>query len=257
MAGRKDAFKFPPTHLISRLAMREAQKPIILAYEFDASRLDWSGWRGFAYSQRDHYFKRHDIGLVGIDEPAAGLNMPLLGSMTAPELWVLLPAHDAPIADFDAMMRQRAYQHCGSIDARPDTPIRRYAHGNRDCSPLTISASGDTDNLRYQFFAAELATDGASIIFVDGWQPKPGAALESLSISLQIIADDGAKLDQLERPLANPGHVRQHILDIPTVPPGKYRLMAVTYNFKAGERLAWREHDGEMLDLGEVVIPET
>ncbi len=51
--------------------------------------------------------------------------------------------------------------------------------------------------------------------------------------------------------------MRQHGMDVSDVPPGSYSLMAIVYDPETGQRQFWRDHEAEMLGLGEIMIPKT
>ncbi len=258
ISGRTIAFDYPPSHIISRLARQAAQKPIILGLRYNTFILDWERWSNFGYTQRDHFFTRHGIRLDSLETAQEVLEYPLPGRLTAPELWLVYDTEYRPVPELEAIkgaINERAYVACGSTKARADTIILRYANEARGCQPLPVGLSKNTVSLQYNFFAAELSADNSQIIFVDSWQPLEGESLETQSISLQVIAEDGAKAAQLDRPLAGRGQMRQHVIDIDALPPGRYTLMAVVYNYETGERQPWQGHDGAMLRLGEIVVP--
>ncbi len=254
---RMTAFHYPPAHIISRLARQEAQKPILFGDRINTYILDWTRWVNFDHSQRDHYFGQHGMTLTNIEAPAELLRYPLRGAETAPEIWLAYrPAYSPAevLDDFDVVMEKREYEACGTAFVRADWRIRRYAHQARGCASRRPSASQQTERLNYEFYAAEVSADGSQIIFVDRWQPLAGQSLERLSISLQLIAPDGTKVAQLDRPMANRGEMRQYELPIYETPAGVYKLVAIVYNYETGERHPWPDHDGVMLDLGAVAI---
>lgn len=255
VGGREIAFNYPPSHLISRHARAQKQYPILVGDRYNSRILDWARWLDFEYTQRDHYFSRHAIRFDLIENPPGLRSRQFWGSLTAPEVWLIPAASDLRKSEFDALMQERHYEFCGSIQVRHDTTLLRYAHEARECQPLPPAHSEKTTSLRYEFYAAELSADRSSLLVVDSWQPQEGESLESLSISLQILAEDGVKAAQLDRPLAGRGQMRQYFVDVSSLLPGAYKLMAVVYNYSTGERQAWQGQDAAMLDLGGFHIP--
>ena len=255
IAQRRSAFQQAPWHLISRLARQQEPYPIIFGYRYKMTTLRWSGWLGYSYRQRDHYFERYGITLARIDEPEQLADFRLPRPSAGTQIWFAhppQPANSTVLDAFDAAFRQRGFQPCGQLEARADTLIRRYCIDGE--SPL----ASQTESLDYQFFAAEHDAESERLIIVDRWQPLDGKSLEFLSISLQLIDAHGDKLAQMDRPMARRGLISRFFMDIEALPPGQYTLVAIVYNYETGQRHDWRENadaDPGILRLAEILIP--
>ena len=261
LAGRTLIFPLSPIQVISRLALQAEQKPIIIGYRYSSSLLDWSSYIG--YSQRDYYFKWHDIAFETADNPEWFENYVRDGATTEPSLWIFYQTskiNRKRAAQIKATMDDLNYQLCETIETGVDTIILQYLWKSLNCQSPQLAASHQTDGIDYQFYGAEPDTAHSKLFFNDQWTARAeNDVLENYKMSHQLITSDWDNVAQLDLPLGHPGKLRLLSIDISDVPAGAYRLMAVLYNQGSGERQNWLNNTGDlpdMLPLAEIVIPE-
>ncbi len=257
--GQSMSYALPPIQVISRLALQAEQKPIIIAYDYSAFLVNWSGY--INYSQREYYFEQHDIAFEATSNPKWLENYVLNRTITEPSLWVFYQTTTtdaAEIAAIEAITDDLNYQLCKIVEAGIDTVILQYAWNTLDCSPPQLLASYQTDTINYQFYGAELDTANSKLYFNDLWSARTDDALDHYHMSYQLITPDWDNVAQLDLPLVHAGQLRLFSIDIADVPAGTYRLMAMLYDKGSGERQDWPNNTGDlpdMLMLSEIVIP--
>ena len=248
-----------PTQIISRLALQAEQKPIIIAYDYDAFLINWPAHIG--YSQQEHYFGQHDIAFEATDNPEWLENYGRSRAITEPSIWVFYQTSmtdTAKVVEFQAIMHKLNYQPCETIEMGVDTMVTQYLWDTLNCQTPQLAASYQTDIIDYQFYAAELDGAHSKLLFSDQWTAKGDDGLENYKMSYQLITSDWDNVAQLDLPLVHEGKLRLFSIDIADVPAGAYRLMAILYDRDSGERQDWSNSTGglsNMLTLTEIVIP--
>ena len=248
-----------PTQIISRLALQAEQKPVIIAYDYDAFLINWPAHIG--YSQQEHYFGQHDITLEVIEKLAAFEDYTSQNAITAPALWIFYQTSQTSaeqITKVEAVTHKLNYQPCETIEMGVDTMVTQYLWDTLNCQPPQLAASYQTDVIDYQFYAAELDGAHSKLLFSDQWTAQGDDILENYKMSYQLITSDWNNVAQLDLPLVHEGKSRLFSIDIANVPAGTYRLMAIVYDKDSGERQDWLNSTGglsNMLTLTEIVIP--
>ena len=257
--GQSMSHALPPIQVISRLALQAEQKPIIIGYNYSAFLVNWPSYIG--YSQRDHYFKRHDIAFEATSNPEWFENYVRSNAIIEPSLWIFyqtLAVEAEQATQIKATMDDLNYQLCETIETGVDTVIAQYLWKSLNCQAPQLAASYQTDVIDYQFYGAEPDTAHSKLFFNDQWTAREGDALENYKMSYQLITSDWDNVAQLDLPLVHPGKLRLFSIDISDVPAGAYRLMAVLYDRGSGERQNWLNSTQDlpnMLTLTEIVIP--
>ncbi len=256
--GRTRSYNLPPWHLISRTASQSGDPARAIAYMLPKKLMGALGLQ--PHTLTEYWFTDSDIEIRWVGS-ARWLEEHLHlyeGTRHLPWLaWQTSISDEADLAEMEATMDALGYRECQRVSLPVSTEMAQYSWISLDCQPARARLSDRTDSLRYDFYGAELSPSGSWLMLANTWAWQNPDPREQLRISHQLISDDWRNVAQVDVLLAPEERMRQFGMDVREVPPGSYRLMAIVYNPVTGERLAWREHDGEMLDLGEVRIPET
>ena len=260
LAGYADQVSGPTWQVISRLALQAEQKPIIVAYQHRPPRI--LNWRYIInYSQRDHYFDRHDL-ILGTSNNLKNFEDDIRQRAIAePLLWVFYQTskvNNAEAAEIESIMDNLNHQLCDTIEIGIDTVIRQYAWKTLNCQPPRLLSSHQTDIIDYQFYGAALHAADSKLYFSDQWTARTNDDLNDFQMSYQLISADWNNVAQLDLPLVHEGQPRLFSIDIGSVPPGQYRLMAILYDKHSGQRQNWLNNTGDlptMLTLTEMIIP--
>ena len=258
LAGYADDFSGPPWQIISRLALRAEQKPII-AYQHQPWILNWRYI--INYSQREHYFDRHDLTLETANNPKDLEDDIRQRAITEPSIWVFYQTskvNAAEAASIESIIHDLNYQLCDTIKIGIDTVIRQYTWQTLNCQPPQLLSSHQTSAIDYQFYGAALHAANSKLYFSDQWTARTDDDLSSLQMSYQLISADWNKAAQLDLPLVHEGQPRLFSINISDVPTGHYRLMAILYDKHTGQRQNWLNSEGDlpdMLNLTDIDIP--
>lgn len=259
---RSQVFTQPPTHILSRLALREEVTPTIVAYPYHPLYADMGlSHRGnINYSQRDHYFSQHGATIGSARELPELEALLYQNVIDSSSLWLVHPVAPkwATLVDEARQLLGRLnYEECGTTPIGGNTNIRRFMWDMLDCQIPQAEMAGRTELVDYQFNRARLDIATDTLIFSDRWSARDAEMpLEPFRMSYQLIADDWRKHAQVDLPLSHPDRWRRFSIDISGVPPGNYRLMAILYHSESGERYAWLENNapGNMLPLANIII---
>ena len=253
------AYALSPTQVISRLALQAEQKPVIIAYDYDAFLINWSTHIG--YSQREHYFGQHDIAFEATDNSEWLENYVHNRAITKPSIWIFYQTSKtdtAKVVEFQAIIHKLNYQPCETVEVGIDTIVTQYLWDTLNCQAPQPAVSYQTDIIDYQFYAAELDAAHSKLLFSDQWTAPGDDRLENYKMSYQLITSDWDNVAHLDLPLVHEGQLRLFSIDIADVPAGAYRLMAILYHKDSGERQDWlnsAQDASNMLTLTEIVIP--
>lgn len=253
-------FPLSPVQIISRLALQAEQKPIIIGYDYSAFQVSWPSY--INYSQRDHYFRQHDIAFEATDNPEWLENDVRSRVITEPSIWIFYQTSKTNLeqaAEINVIMDGLNYQLCETVEVGIDTVIAQYLWKSLNCQPPQLAASYQTSMIDYQFYDATLDTAHSKLYFNDQWTARTDDDLSCCQMSYQLITSDWDNVAQLDLPLVREGELRLFSIDIANVPAGTYRLMAILYDRDSGERQDWlnsAQDISNMLTLTEIVIPQ-
>ena len=259
LAGYADDFSRPPWQVISRLALQAAQKPIIIAYQHQPRILNWRYI--INYSQRDHYFRQHDLTLETANNLKNFEDDIRQHAIAEPSIWVSYQTSKTSAAEateIESIIHDLNYQSCDTIEIGIDTVIRQYACKTLNFQPPQLLSSHQTTTLDYQFYGADLHAADSKLYFSDQWNARTDDDLSDFQMSYQLISADWNNVAQLDLPLVHEGQPRLFSIDISNVPPGHYRLMAILYDKHTGQRQNWLNSEGvlpAMLNLTDIDIP--
>lgn len=258
---RSQVFTQPPTHILSRLALREELPPTIITYPYHSlySDMGLSHRGNINYSQREHYFSQHG-STIGSARQLSDLETLLYQNViVSPSLWLVHPVAPkwaAGVEEARALLGRLNYEECGMTSVGENTIIRRLMWDMLDCQVPQVNLERRTELIDYQFNRAHLVLASDTLIFSDKWtERESGIPLEQLRMSYQLIANDWQKYAQVDLPLVHPDRWRRFSIDISDVPAGSYRLMVILYHSDSGERYAWLNNNpGNMLPLTDFFI---
>ena len=262
IAGRARSFTVSPWQLISRLALRSNAPPLIVFYSTPYHYL--GPLLEINYSPKERYFDNRGIDLEIVGDPYALDKLSHLESIMRPEMWLVyvewmdqwLDQRDFEPEIEEVALRYK-YEICEMSKVGIDTVIVRVMWRILDCALPDSPAVFQNALIDYSFYVAEPDEDGSKIVFVDEWSARGKVALDNYQMSYQLISSDWANVAQLDLPLVHEGRPRRFSIDIARVPPGDYRLLAIVYDSRTGDRMTWAENEGyipEMLLLDEIII---
>lgn len=258
IAGRAHAFSDPVWHVISRtLAERSDENPVI-AYNVPTYRI--SHPRHISYSQREYFFDQRGIDLIEINDPIA-LETFLQGiTITVSEFWTIYQSDNTEknhVPTIRSITNAWQYAACETLNFGIDTVLERYRWRSLGCEPAPESLSKHNELIHYNFYAAQVDSTSSRVFFVDKWEARSEASLDSYSMSFQLISQDRTNEAQLDLPMVHEGMLRHFSIDIAQVPRERYMLMAILYDKLTGERVAWSDSSAnptEYLQLADVVL---
>ena len=248
-----------PIQVISRLALQAEQQPIIIGYRYARFLLTWTSQ--ISYSQRDHYFDRHHLTLNLISDLDDLAPYVRSRAIAEPSIWIFHQTSQTSAAEaaaIESIMRGLNYQLCDTLEIGIDTVIRQYTWQTLNCQPPQLLSSHQTAAIDYQFYGAALDMAHSKLLFSDQWTARIDDDLENYKMSYQLISADWNNPAQLDLPLVHEGQPRLFSIDISNVPPGQYRLMAILYDKRTGQRQNWLNSPADpptMLNLTDIDIP--
>ncbi len=261
IAGRILTFGHVPWHAVSRLAVKTEPAPAIVGYQTGTQRLNSESYIDF--TQLEHLFIRHNIDLESAYDLGALQEVVRQGLILRPEIWIVLQqsvTSSKAVTGLDEVVQAIGYDMCETIEAGTDTLILQFAWDIRGCTSLEQLLVSQTDQITYQLFGVEYDDAGGKITFADAWKLRGNARAEDYKMSYQLISPDWRNVAQLDLPLVHDDTPRRFSIDVSEAPEGSYRLMAVVYDSRTGDRLTWATNDDyilEMLLLDEIVITST
>ena len=260
IAGRDKAYRLPAWHIIGRLA--HSDPPPRIAGHFTSSIKSFSHNKRIPYSQRLHFFGPKDIPLSSFEDAADFADLAARHQRSEPRLWILYDETELGAFDIQALqstMRGHDYHLCQRLPIGDTWLVLDYGWDILDCSqPEPRSAAGN-QLLTHNFYRAALSDDKTRLAFVSGWQALEDFEHAAYALSYQLVSADWDNVAQLDLPLEHAGGMRRHEIDLAGVGPGSYRLMAVHYDKRSGQRLDWHDNDDyvpSMLPLAEITISE-
>ena len=253
------AFRYPPWQALSRLALQTELKSTIIGYRYNLKLLNYPG--NVSYSQREHYFDRHDLALETANNLKDFEDDIRQHAITKPSIWVSYQTsktNAAEATEIESIMHDLNYLLCDTIKIGIDTVIRQYTWKILDCQPPLLLSSHQTATLDYQFYGAALHAADSKLYFSDQWAARTDDDLSDFQMSYQLISADWNNVSQLDLPLVHEGQPRLFSIDIANVPTGHYRLMAILYDKHSGQRQNWLNSAADppaMLNLTDIDIP--
>ena len=258
IGGRKFSFEYPPWQVIASLAERSTPQPRIVSYRVSQYILEWPS--NVSFSQRQQFFDRAGIAIETVGDPHAFTIHAQQKAIIAPKIWVLYQAgvtSAAESADIKQTMADLEYGLCDIIKVGQDSVILDYSWEHLNCQDLTLPSSGHNELIDYHFFEAAVDAKTQMVYFADEWSSRKDGLPDDYRMSYQLVSEEWDNVAQLDLPLLHEGVPRRFSIDVSEVPEGTYRLMAIVYDSRTGDRMTWIENDGyiaEMLLLDEIII---
>ena len=261
IAGRTFSFTVAPWQVVSDKALQAKPRPHIVGYRVSQKRLEWPS--KVNYSQREHYFDRVGIRIQVVNDPHEYEIYARHNIIDSPRVWSLHKRGAPTIEELTALtdkMDNLGYELCDRFDVGINDTILDYYWELAECEDMQVLVSDSNSLIDYQFYRSKLDTIDAKIVFADAWSRRSEDSLDHYRMSYQLVSLDWDNVAQLELPMVHEGVIRRFSIDVREVPAGSYRLMALVYDSRTGDRLTWATNDGyipEMLLLDEIVITST
>lgn len=263
---RSQVFTQPPTHILSRLAASADPKPAVFGYPYNdlyaPFALEYPG--NIKLSQREHYFGKRGIVMNATDSLDVFREFVADNNIDSPSLWYVYPDLDkrAPrIAEARNVLNDLRYAHCASVPVGRNHAISHYMWEALGCAIPDATVRDQNELISLKFYTSSLDNDSDALFFVDEWSALGApSGLDDFSMSYQLLNDNWENKAQVDLPFVHESTYRRFSIDLRLVPAGKYRLMAIAYNQKTGERLDWNNNTGHprnMLLLDEIAISKT
>ncbi|MCY4146938.1 MAG: hypothetical protein OXE95_02810 [Chloroflexi bacterium] len=179
--------------------------------------------------------------------------------LETPGYWILFQrgvTEPTDMAIVEAILDEYDYEACDmqTFPNSADLYTYRWKSLRCDALPKTIY---DTDVGAYWHYGARHVE--TRLLLTGAWQRTTDADPDAHNISFQLIDADWRSHAQIDLPTGSLSDMRQFVFELADVPAGDYRLMAVTYDSRTGERQAWQGNEDwipEMQPLAEIAIPE-
>ncbi len=257
-------FQYPPTQVISRLALEAYPRPAVLVSTRDffyKSFLTSPGynrlWSRSGLTPAKYYFEQRGIKFGVIDDP----NEPASRfAVNSPSFWVYYQAPDITPeqrSEIDSLMQALDYEACEELRAGKYSVIVKYYWRTLDCHSPVLLQSYQTESVNYHFYGAELNPTNSRLIFNDQWTGRLSEGLEKYNMSYQLISEDRNNVAQLDLPLVHENELRQFSIDVAAVTPGSYRLVAIVYDQQTGDVQPWLKNTGwvpHMMQLANIDV---
>lgn len=254
--GRTWAYTHPPWHLISRWMQQSGEDLPVMTFG-----VSHNGLRKYTF-QRAHlmtfYFTQHGIEVNKLT-PESLSDFVAPDALQQPGYWTLhQTTHNDPYtnAAIDAEMQSQEYIACDTTHFPNLTVLVTYRWASLHCDTQP-KATYDSDAGAYLHYGA--VHDENKLLFSGAWQESADSDPDAHNISFQLISSDWGSQAQIDLPTSSLSDMRQFIFELADLPAGDYRLMAVVYDSRTGERLAWQGNEDwipEMQQLAEIAIPE-
>lgn len=248
-----------PTQAISRLATRAMPGPAIVGFRLDALErliLHWNGKFYFPehidYSLAHHYFERRNLSHRAVNDLEEFEEYASRGAITTPSVWTYFKTSVVSTeesAAIEALLDTLGYDLCDSVHVGIDTTITQHVWKALRCQQPQLISSQRTEKLDYRFYGAVMDAEASKVYIVDEWKAADDAAIESFSISYQLLATGWKKGGQLDLAIENPNELRMYHIDVSEARFGTYELIAVVYHSRTGERQAWLNNPGEIAEI--------
>ncbi|MCY4536911.1 MAG: glycosyltransferase family 39 protein [Chloroflexi bacterium] len=248
-----------PFHMISREALRKEYQPLLVGYKTDSRGLYWK-YKINDESLGDLYFDRHDLLLITpIDLERLEKDV-RHHAIVQPNVWVfyLDSRIDADREQLAAVMNTLNYELCDIRAIGFGSALEMFSWDALNCASPHMESRHQNEHIQYQFFGADFNPETGRIAYIDRWSAEEARPLSNFNMSIQLIAEGWNNVAQVDLPLVNPDQLRQFTIDISSVQPGRYQLVAIVYNNQTGERGSWLNNDGnapELLKLADVKLP--
>ena len=261
IGGRSYSFEYPPWQVIASMAERSAPKPLIIGYRVPHNLLEWPS--ALNYSQREHYFDQAGVVIEAVYDPHEYQIHIIHRAIVSPRVWVLFRkaiASEAQVMEIKQVMAELKYSLCNIIEVGADSVILDYSWELLTCQKFAVWTTGQNEMIDYQFFDATVDANVKTVYFADQWSARGDEPLDHHRMSYQLVSAVWDNVAQVDLPLLHEGVPRRFSIDVSKAPAGSYRLMALVYDSRTGDRMTWATNDGyipEMLLLDEIVITST
>ena len=240
--GRLFSYHLPPWHLVSRTAERSGVPAKVIAFMLP-EKLMWFPRFG-EVGPREYWYEGRQIDLRWVGDVYWLEKRARHYSRSAISPWVVYQTSridEDTVAALEGTMAALGYEACQRVSLPVSTEMAHYSWVAFDCAPAQVLKSDRVAPLRYDFYGANLTTDGARLYFANRVTAKRDDAIGQLHISHQLISEEWKNVGQLDMPLAAAGELRQLSIDVSQVPPGRYRLVTIVYDPATGQTLDWQE----------------
>ena len=260
IAGRSHAFRHPPWQVISGMATNSQPRPLIIKYQTASGMLHFGA--RIPYTQKQHYFDRHELELKSINDPLQLESFVTNNARVQPRIWILYHRNTlitAEIGSINMSMLLLEYGLCETTPVGTSWTLLDYSWKLLECDDFENTLKSRNGLIDHHFYTAELRDEGSKLYFADAWYALADFPRDSFAMSYQLISADWDNVAQLDLPFVHEGRIRRFYIDVSDVPSGTYRLMAILYDKRTGERVDWIDNPGYvpgMIELAEIVIPE-
>ena len=259
IAGRSHAFRDPPWQVIEGMAANRQPRPLVIKYQTSSGLLEF-GVR-IPYTQKQHYFDRQELELMSFDSPRLLESFVNNNAIVQPRIWILYNRNTLitdEIGGFNMSMLHLEYDFCKTTPLGTSWTLLAYSWKLLECDDIEHTPKSRNGLIDHHFYTAELRDEGSELYFAEAWYALADFPRDNFAMSYQLISADWDNVAQLDLPFVHEGRMHRFYIDISDVSPGAYRLMAIVYDKRTGERVNWIDNSGDMpqlLNLKEIVIP--
>ena len=250
IADRTFSFTVVPWQVISHKALQAEPLPHIVGYRVSQKRLEWPS--KVNYSQREHYFDRVGIRIQVVNDPHEYEIYVRHNVIDSPRVWLLHKRGAPTIEELTALtdtMDDLGYELCDRFDVGINDTILDYTWEVAKCEDMQVLVSDSNSLIDYHYYGSDLDASGAKIVFADAWSRLTEDSLDHYRMSYQLVSLDWDNVAQLELPMVHSDTPRRFSIDVSEAPEGSYRLVAVVYDSRTGDRLTWATNDGYVPEM--------
>ena len=245
ISGRNRAYTRPPWHQISRHLQQFDEKLPLMAIR--SPRIYGN--------TKEYYFGQYGIEIYwpatdAIDDSVAE------NALHHPGYWVLHQTSQiepAAIAAVPAVMQEHGYIPCDTAHFPNETVLVTYRWKSLQCDTQPKSSFATVAGAFQNYGVVQV---DAKLLFAGLWQPAIDANIDGRNISFQLLDDDWHSHAQIDLPVSHLTDLRQFYFNLSELPDGDYRLMAVVYDARTGERQTWRGNDGWIPEMQQLTTFE-
>ena len=241
------------------MAANSQPRPLVIKYQTASGMLHFGA--RIPYTQKQHYFDRHELELKSFNDPLQLESFVTNNAIVQPRIWILYNWNTVityEIGSINMSMLRLEYGLCETTPVGTSWTLLAYSWKLLECDDFEHTPKSRNGLIDHHFYTAELRDEGSKLYFADAWYALADFPPDNFALSYQLISADWDIVAQLDLPFVHEARIRRFYIDIGDVSPGAYRLMAIVYDKRTGERVDWidnLEEIPQLLNLTEIFIP--
>ncbi|MBC7813222.1 MAG: hypothetical protein H7175_18835, partial [Burkholderiales bacterium] len=245
--GARRRIPWPELSQVLDTVSSEGHADDVVVFHVEAPGQEWLTERSLAYYMHDlsqRHTQTEAIAGQG-DDYVRGAQAFI---QDAPFVWLAIMP-DAPttyhVAEFERALSQSSYANCGTVFTTDRMRLELYAH-----PPGSDAYAGSFDGIRMANLQ-QLRIENGRLNVLLGWNVSRNAPLDTYSVGLHVLNADGTLAAQADYPVPRSGYsCVPSVVSLAGLPAGEYRVSALVYEWRTGERLSNAESGDDAVTLG-------